>query len=61
MNLQVKDLGKVSFVMKSTCTKSEAKEIVLPTSKVKLTLEEYAKLCAPTNAAIPATTNVVAK
>jgi len=61
MNLQVKDLGKVSFVMKSTCTKSEAKEIVMPTSKVKLTLEEYVKLCATDNTAIPATTNVVAK
>jgi len=63
MNLQVKDLGKVSLVMKSTCTKSEVKEITLPTSKVKLTLEEYTNLLTPTNTTIAttATTNVVAK
>jgi uncharacterized protein YxeA len=61
MNLQVKDLGKVSLLMKSTCTKSEAKEITLPTSKIKLTLEEYTKLVTPTNKTLAATTNVVAK
>jgi len=61
MNLQIKDAGKVSLEMKSTCTKSEVKAMTLPTSKVKLTVEEYTKLLAPTSAAIPATTNVVAK
>jgi hypothetical protein len=61
MNLQVKEFGKVSLVMKSTCTKSEAKEITLPTSIVKLTLEEYTKLVTPTNKTLAATTNVVAK
>jgi hypothetical protein len=61
MNLQVKDFGKMSFVMKSTGTKSEVKEIAIPTSKIKLTAEEFAKLSAPTNATLPATTNVVAK
>jgi hypothetical protein len=61
MNLQIKDLGKVSLAMKSTCAKSEVKEITLPTSSIKLTLEEYTKLCAPTNTTIPATTNVVTK
>jgi hypothetical protein len=61
MNLQIKDLGKVSLEMKSTCTKSEVKSITLPTSKVKLTKEEYMKLAAPTNTTIASTTNVVAK
>ena len=61
MNLQVKDFGKVSFVMKSTCTKSEVKAITIPTSKVKITKEEYTKLFAPTNTSIPANSNVVAK
>jgi len=61
MNLQIKDAGKVSLEMKSTCANSEVKAMTLPTSKVKLTVEEYTKLLAPTSAAIPATTNVVAK
>ena len=61
MNLQAKDFGKMSLVMKSTCTKSEVKAIDLPTSKIKLTAEEYAKLATPTNATVAATSNVVAK
>jgi uncharacterized protein YxeA len=61
MNLQVKDFGKVSLVMKSTGTKSEAKAIDLPTSTIKLTAEEYAKLAIPTNTTVAATSNVVAK
>ena len=61
MNLQVKDFGKISFVMKSTSTKSEVKAITIPTSKIKLTVEEFAKISAPTNTTIAATTNVVAK
>jgi len=61
MNLQVKDLGKISLVMKSTSTKSEVKAITLPTSKIKLTTEEFNKLLAPTNTTIAATKNVVAK
>ena len=61
MNLQVKDFGKVSLGMKSTCTKSDVKAIDLPTSKIKLTAEEYAKLAMPTNTTVAATSNVVAK
>ena len=61
MNLQIKDLGKVTLEMKSTSTKSEVKSITLPTSKIKLTTEEYMKLAAPTNTTIAPTTNVVAK
>ena len=44
MNLQVKDFGKISIAMKSTSTKSEVKAITLPTSKIKLTAEEFAKI-----------------
>lgn len=61
VNLQVKDFGNISFVMKSTCIKSEVKEITLPTSKIKLTAEEFAKISAPTDATLATTTNVVAK
>lgn len=63
MNLQVKDFGKISLVMKSKCDKSEVKAITLPTSKIKLTAEEFAKISAPTDTAIAASsaTNVVAK
>ncbi len=61
VNLQVKDFGKISFVMKSTSTKSEVKAITLPTSKIKLTAEEFAKVSAPTNTTIEAKTGVVAK
>jgi len=61
LNLKVKDLGNISFVMNSTCAKGEVQEITLPTSKIKLTSEEYANLLIPTNTAITATTNVVAK
>ena len=63
MNLQIKDFGKISLVMKSKCDKSEVKAITLPTSKIKLTAEEFAKISAPADTAIEAsaTTNVVAK
>jgi len=61
MNLQVKDIGKMSLVMKSTCTKSKVKGITLPTSTIKLTMEELAKLSAPADTTLAATTNVVAK
>ena len=61
MNLQVKDLGKVSFVMKSTCTKGKVESLNMPASRIKLTVEEYAKMCTPTSKTIPATTNFVAK
>lgn len=61
MNLQVKDFGKVSLVIKSTATKSEVKAITLPTSKIKLTAEEFAKISAPADTTISETTNVVAK
>jgi uncharacterized lipoprotein YehR (DUF1307 family) len=59
INLQVKDFGTVSLGMKSTGTKSEVREITLPTSKIKLTVEEYTKLLSPTNTTIPATKNVI--
>lgn len=60
MNLQIKDFGKVSFVMKSTSAKSEVKAITLPASKIKLTAEEFTKLYlyAPSETTI---TNVVTK
>ena len=61
MNLQAKDFGKISFIMKSTATKSEVRTFTLPASKIKLTAEEFAKISAPTNTTIAATTNVVAK
>lgn len=61
INLQIKDFGKMSIVMKATSTKSEVKAITLPTSKVKLTAEEFAKLVTPENTTIASTTNVVAK
>ncbi|AWK50885.1 hypothetical protein DIC82_07575 [Clostridium beijerinckii] len=61
MNLQVKDFGKISISVKGTNTKSEVKEVTLPASKIKLTAEEFAKISAPTNTTIPATTNVIAK
>jgi hypothetical protein len=61
MNLQAKDFGKISFVMKSTATKSEVLTFILPSSRIKLTAEDFAKISAPTNTTIAATTNVVAK
>lgn len=61
INLQIKDFGKISIVMKSTSTKSEVKAITLPTSRVKLTAEEFAKLVSPESTTIESTTNVVAK
>ena len=61
MNLQAKDFGKISFIMKSTATKSEVRTFTLPASKIKLTAEEFAKISAPTNTTLAATTNVVAK
>ena len=61
INLQIKDFGKISIAVKGTSTKSEVKAITLPTSKIKLTVEEFAKISAPTKTAIPTTTNVVAK
>ncbi|WP_160692693.1 hypothetical protein [Clostridium sp. C2-6-12] len=64
VNLQIKDLGTVSLVVKSTSNKSEVKAITLPTSKIKLSQEEFVKLNAQptkTNTNIAATTNVIAK
>ena len=61
VNLQIKDFGKISMVMKATSTKSEVKTITLPSSKIKLTPEEFAKLTAPATTTIETTTNVVAK
>lgn len=63
INLQIKDFGKVSLLLNTKSTKSEAKSITLPTSKIKLTAEEFAKISAPTDTAIAASsaTNVVAK
>jgi len=63
INLQVKDFGKVSITMKSTSTKSEVKAIDIPSSKIKLTAEDFAKMSTPTNTTIETTTatNVVAK
>ncbi|OOM80254.1 hypothetical protein CLPUN_13640 [Clostridium puniceum] len=61
INLQVKDFGKISMEMKATNTKSEVKAITLPTSKIKLTAEEFAKISAPSTTTIESTTNVVAK
>jgi conserved hypothetical protein TIGR01655 len=61
INLQIKDFGNISIAMKETNTKSEVKEITLPTSKIKLTSEEFEKLFTPTNTTITSTTNVVAK
>lgn len=60
VNLQVQDFGKISMEMKAISTKSEVKAIDFPTSKIKLTAEEFAKISAPTNT-IESTTNVVAK
>lgn len=64
VNLQIKDFGKVSMAVKATSTKSEVKAITFPTSKIKLSPEEYFKLAAPktqTTTAIAATKNIVAK
>lgn len=60
VNLQVKDFGKILMEMKAISTKSEVKAIDFPTSKIKLTAEEFAKISAPTNT-IESTTNVIAK
>jgi hypothetical protein len=61
MNLQVKDLGKVALAMKSTCAKSDAKTITIPTSVTKITKEEYVKISMPSNKTLQSTTNVVSK
>lgn len=61
INLQVKDFGKFAIDMKTTSTKSEVKDMAFPTSTIKLTMEELAKLITPTSTTIAATTNVVAK
>ena len=61
MNLQVKEFGSVLVAMKTTSTKSEVKAVTLPTSKIKLSPEEFVKLTTPTTTTIAATTNVVAK
>jgi len=60
VNLLVKDFGKISMEIKAISTKSEVKAIDFPTSKIKLTAEEFAKISAPTNT-IESTTNIVAK
>lgn len=61
INLQIKDFGTVSIEVKATSTKSEVKAITLPTSKIKLSAEEFVKLTTPTTTDIAATTNVVTK
>ena len=64
MNLQVKDFGNVSLVMKAISIKSEAMAITIPTSKIKLSSEEFLKLNTPdtqTTTEIAASQNVVAK
>ena len=61
VNLQVKDSAKIVIAIKSTATKSEVKAITLPTSVIKLTAEDFAKMSTPTNTTIATTTNVVAK
>lgn len=55
MNLQIKDFGNISLLMKTVSAKSEAKEITLPTSKIKLTAEDFAKISAPADEAIETT------
>lgn len=44
INIEIKDLGKVSLVVNATSTKAENKEISLPTSVAKLTPEQYTQL-----------------
>ncbi|HCW54684.1 MAG TPA: hypothetical protein DG753_13330 [Clostridium sp.] len=44
VNIEIKDLGKVSLVVNATSTKAEDKEISLPTSVAKFTPEQYAQL-----------------
>jgi uncharacterized protein YxeA len=61
VNLQVKGFGTVSMEVKSTSTKSEVKAITFPTSKIKLSPEEFVKLTTPTTTEIAAAKNVVAK
>lgn len=60
MNLHIKDFGKISLLMKTVSAKSEVKEITLPTSKIKLTAEEFAKISTPADETIETTadTNV---
>lgn len=56
MNLKIKDFGNISLTMKSTATKTDVKSISFPTSTIKLTGEEFAKLENPTSSIIEATT-----
>lgn len=61
MNLKIKEFGNISLLMKLISTKSEVKAITLPTSKIKLTMEEMANISTPTDTTLAATTNVGAK
>ena len=49
MAIQLKDFGKMDITVKGKSTKSDAKEITIPTSSVKLTEEEYLKLMEDDN------------
>jgi uncharacterized protein YxeA len=44
MNLQIKNFGTISLVIKASSAKSEAKAIDFPTSTLKLTQDEYMKM-----------------
>ncbi|EKQ51040.1 MULTISPECIES: hypothetical protein [unclassified Clostridium] len=63
MNLQIKDAGSISLVLKAVDTKSEVKAITFPTSVYKTTQQDFNKLLIPTasTATIQSTTNTVVK
>ncbi|SFD09432.1 hypothetical protein [Clostridium uliginosum] len=52
MNLQIKDMGKITGKITSTSDKSEVKAVEIPTSKVMLTQDEFAKLMMPEKATL---------
>ena len=54
VNIQVQDFGKITIAVKATASKSEVKAITFPTSKVKLTAEEFAKISSTANTTIAA-------
>lgn len=55
MNLHIKDFGKISLLMNTVSTKSEAKAITLPANKIKLTAEEFTKISTPADETIETT------
>lgn len=57
MNLKVKDFGDVSLNMKSSAVKSEVKEIISPTSVLKVTQADLLKILTPSKE----TSNTIAK